>query len=35
MDLLGSIMNAMDKPPALSEKEKLAKKSKMTILQLT
>lgn len=33
MDLLGSIMNSMDRPPALSEKERLAKKSK--ILKLT
>lgn len=28
MDILGSIMNSMDKPPSLTEKEKLAKKSK-------
>lgn len=27
MDLLGSIMNSMDKPPSLSEKEKLLRKS--------
>lgn len=29
MDLLGSIIDSMDKPPALSEKEKLAKKSEL------
>lgn len=28
MDLLGSIMNSMDKPPSLSEKEKQILKSK-------
>lgn len=27
MDLLGSIMNSMDKPPSLSEKEKMIIKS--------
>lgn len=27
MDLLGSIIDSMDKPPSLSEKEKLARKS--------
>lgn len=30
MDLLGSIMNSMDKPPTLSEKEKMIIKSKYT-----
>lgn len=29
MDLLGSIMNSMDKPPAPTEKEKLLIKSKL------
>ncbi|XP_023022432.1 sperm-associated antigen 7 [Leptinotarsa decemlineata] len=28
MDLLGSIMNAMDKPPSLTEKEKILKKKR-------
>lgn len=34
MDLLGSIMNSMDKPPSLSEKEKLARKSIKCIANL-
>ena len=32
MDLLGSILNSMDKPPALDEKQKKINKSRWTIL---
>lgn len=32
MDVLGSIMKSMDKPPSLSEKEKLLIKSKFLII---
>lgn len=31
MDLLGSILNAMDKPPAVNEKQKEAIKSKLAM----